>query len=128
MREQFEKLPEINKLKLMFYFDADSNMYKHKEHWYAEKANWVNGAWYAFQEQQKKINSSPNKFCEEYKEWQPDWSKAPEEAMYWKLSNWGQYMWLDKDMKHISFTPSFHYSGDWQNSLRKRPALSEGVR
>ena len=54
MREQFESLPEvINKLRWVYffngkYFDIEPN--------YRTSAIWMNGAWYAYQEQQKRIN------------------------------------------------------------------------
>ena len=76
------------------------------------------------------------------KEWQPDWSQAPEWANWWamdgfsKKANW----YIDKpyldddsevesewniDLKTNTETymhaPSFGYTGDWRNSLRKRP-------
>lgn len=76
------------------------------------------------------------------KEWQPDWSQAPDSAMYWamdgfsKKANW----YIDKpyldddsevesewniDLKTNTETymcaPSFNYQGNWQDSLRKRP-------
>ena len=75
-------------------------------------------------------------------EWQPDWSQAPEWANWWamdgfsKKANW----YIDKpyldddsevesewdiDLKTNTETymhaPSFGYTGDWRNSLRKRP-------
>lgn len=75
-------------------------------------------------------------------EWQPDWSQAPDSAMYWamdgfsKKANW----YIDKpyldddsevesewniDLKTNTETymcaPSFNYQGNWQDSLRKRP-------
>ena len=61
IRKQFEALPEIaNKLEHLFfehgfyyrkYDDADQDEY------------FVNGAWYAFQEQQKKIDSLLDHVC-----------------------------------------------------------------
>ena len=75
-------------------------------------------------------------------EWQPDWSQAPDWANWWamdgfsKKANW----YIDKpyldddsevesewniDLKTDTETyicaPSFNYSGNWQDSLRKRP-------
>ena len=75
------------------------------------------------------------------KEWQPDWSQAPEWANWWamdgfsKKANW----YIDKphldddsevesewniDLKTNTETymhaPSFGYTGDWRESLRKR--------
>ena len=62
MREQFEKLPEIAKM-------IDSG-----DVWWSEKHNnysgsdseldcYVDGAWYAYQEQQKKIDSMLDHVC-----------------------------------------------------------------
>ena len=76
------------------------------------------------------------------KEWQPDWSQAPEWADWWAMdgfsekANW--YIdkpYLDDDSKVESEwnidsranaktyiqAPSFNYQGNWQDSLRKRP-------
>ena len=76
------------------------------------------------------------------KEWQPDWSQAPEWANWWAMdgfsekANW--YInkpYLDDDSKVKSEwniglmanaktyiqAPSFNYQGNWQDSLRKRP-------
>lgn len=53
-REQFEKIENVKeKLKWVYfsngkYFDIEPN--------YRSSAIWMNGAWYAYQEQQKKIN------------------------------------------------------------------------
>ena len=75
-------------------------------------------------------------------EWQPDWSDAPEWAIWWAMdgfsekANW--YIdkpYLDDDSKvelewNIGLranaktyiqAPSFNYQGKWQDSLRKRP-------
>lgn len=50
MREQFEKLPEIaDSLSEHIYFGGDG---------FYSLVNWLNGAWYAFQEQQKKIDGA----------------------------------------------------------------------
>ena len=55
IRDEFEKLPEIAEtIKHGIYYDGKSNRY-----WSAVGASYVslariNGAWYAFQEQQKK--------------------------------------------------------------------------
>lgn len=61
MREEFEKLPDIKrKMAMLIKYDADSEMYKYMgvsiDEFYAAKLNFINGAWYAYQEQQKKIN------------------------------------------------------------------------
>lgn len=56
MREKFEGLPEIKTILIMFYFSQEDNKYKATQHWYLNKVDFINGAWYAFQEQQKKID------------------------------------------------------------------------
>ena len=59
IREEFEKLDEIAEtIKNGIYYDDRSNSY-----WSAVGASYVslariNGAWYAFQEQQKKIDGA----------------------------------------------------------------------
>ena len=71
-------------------------------------------------------------------EWQPDWSQAPEWANWWafdgfsKRANWYKGKpYLDEDSEiedewnaelgKYHEAPSFGYTGDWRNSLRKRP-------
>ena len=57
MRKQFEKLPDVaeklNEKHIVFiankYTTANSSFY--------DSVNWLNGAWYAYQEQQKKIEA-----------------------------------------------------------------------
>lgn len=53
MREQFEKLPEIAELLIEAQFDEQTGEYV--SYW-SYKSGYLNGAWYAFQEQQKKID------------------------------------------------------------------------
>lgn len=67
MREQFEKLPEIaERLKKHEHlFKLSSNEYI-CECSYVE--NFLNGAWYAFQEQQKKIDSMLDRVCGKYED------------------------------------------------------------
>ena len=61
MREEFEKLPSISCiLDMGVYFDKENNMYKGGSD---EDYFWINGAWYAFQEQQKKINGAIELAC-----------------------------------------------------------------
>lgn len=56
MREQFEKLPEIaNSLSQHIYF-GDDNLYHSDLINFQKLVCWINGAWYAFQEQQAIIN------------------------------------------------------------------------
>ena len=73
-------------------------------------------------------------------EWQPDWSQAPDNLVKyfavdengcggWFISKpvlcsdhwyWSDFEeWVDND--HYDHAPSFGYTGDWRNSLRKRP-------
>lgn len=65
------------------------------------------------------------------KEWQPDWSQAPEWAEYWVKTISGEYLWCVekptmlgeyfRSLGGSSPAPSFNYQGNWQDSLRKRP-------
>ena len=68
-------------------------------------------------------------------EWQPNWSQAPDVATYWTMRQDGKCLWWKGkplfdgscfyDAVGICHTvgeaPSFNYTGDWRNSLRKRP-------
>ena len=71
-------------------------------------------------------------------EWQPDWSQASDGYSYWafdgfsKRANWYKGKpYLDEDSEiedewnaelgKYHEAPSFGYTGDWRNSLRKRP-------
>lgn len=55
------------------------------------------------------------------KEWQPDWSQAPEsDVVAWDINKHGQARWIANDNGYY-LAPSFGYTGDWRNSLRKRP-------
>ena len=54
------------------------------------------------------------------KEWQPDWSQAPEHANIWQKSSANNYYWCCDD-HCLGAAPSFGYTGDWRESLRKRP-------
>ena len=69
------------------------------------------------------------------KEWQPDWSQAPENANYWSITDYGKGKWHSAHAKTprncgCAFgcenslewdAPDFGYTGNWQESLRKRP-------
>ena len=57
MREQFEKLPEIRKImnENGIYFMNHSGWYEARDFKDFEYEQYINGAWYAFQEQQEKI-------------------------------------------------------------------------
>ena len=75
-------------------------------------------------------------------EWQPDWSQAPEWAIWWAMDGFSnQANWYDSEpyidgdseieiewnielkanMETYEKAPSFNYAGNWQDSLRKRP-------
>ena len=59
MREQFEKLPHISLVIGFLKFSEDSNDYIRIDDRIDSYAlGLVNGAWYAFQEQQKKIDGA----------------------------------------------------------------------
>ena len=60
MREQFEKLPEIRKImnENGIYFMNHSGWYEARDFKDFEYEQYINGAWYAFQEQQKKIDKA----------------------------------------------------------------------
>ena len=54
-------------------------------------------------------------------EWQPDWSQAPRcDVVAWDINEHGQGRWIASDNGYY-LAPSFGYTGDWRESLRKRP-------
>ena len=71
------------------------------------------------------------------KEWQPDWSQAPADACCWFIGGkswdvkpyWSKYIPCYKNEETQTTwqgdgmieAPSFGYTGNWRNSLRKRP-------
>ena len=72
------------------------------------------------------------------KEWQPDWSQAPDWANWWAMDENKNTRWIYSELEqpYTSDTylrwfavgrfgsedaPSFGYTGDWRKSLRKRP-------
>ena len=61
MRNEFEKLPEIEEGLRHCHYDESTGIY-HADAAHVEEFEWhtqfVNGAWYAFQEQQKKIDAA----------------------------------------------------------------------
>ena len=62
MREQFENIPEVHKkLKelhpTIVWFSAQENEYASSFDGFQSMVIWLNGAWYAYQEQQKKIDT-----------------------------------------------------------------------
>ena len=66
-------------------------------------------------------------------EWQPDWSVAPDWANWWSFDSESPYWWSDKPKDNdktwfcydvywkCGKAPSFGYTSNWQDSLRKRP-------
>lgn len=72
---------------------------------------------------------------DDVEEWQPDWSQAPADATYWTMRPDGKCLWwkgkplLDGSCFYdavgichtVGYAPSFGYTGDWRNSLRKSP-------
>ena len=64
-REFFEKLPEIRKImnENGIYFMNHSGWYEARDFKDFEYEQYINGAWYAFQEQQKKIDEVLNLVC-----------------------------------------------------------------
>ena len=62
-REQFEKLPEVAIIfedlhPTIIWFCETANRYATSFLGFDNKVVWLNGAWYAFQEQDKKIDES----------------------------------------------------------------------
>ena len=55
LREQFEKLPEIAD-SLSDHIVFIGNKYTTPNPSFYDLVNWLNGAWYAYQEQQKKVD------------------------------------------------------------------------
>ena len=71
-------------------------------------------------------------------EWQPDWSQAPDWANWWAMDENKNTRWIYSELEQPYISdmflmwcaigrfdsadaPSFGYTGDWRNSLRKRP-------
>ena len=82
-------------------------------------------------EADKRVVKLPDVFFDTNKneEWQPDWSDAPD-AKYWAIDSSGFADWFsDKpELDEQSFVGDrlrsalqYGYTGDWQDSLRKRP-------
>ena len=89
----------------------------------------------------REILNAPNTFIEregqhfDDVEWQPDWSQAPNVATHWTMRQDGKCLWwkgkplFDGSCFYdavgichtVGYAPSFGYTGDWRNSLRKRP-------
>lgn len=79
-------------------------------------------------------NSKPLELQPDVEEWQPDWSQAPNWAVAWTMDSgetlwWSYEPWFknnfwfvdDSTIWKCDTAPSFDYTGDWRNSLRKRP-------
>ena len=67
MREEFEKLPEIAiAIKQGIYYDERNNCYSSINGASYLVIARINGAWYAYQEQQKKIDSMLDHVCGKY--------------------------------------------------------------
>ena len=71
-------------------------------------------------------------------DWQPDWSQAPEWANWWAMDENKNTRWIYSQLEQPYISdiflkwcavgmfdsadaPSFGYTGDWRDSLRKRP-------
>ena len=71
-------------------------------------------------------------------EWQPDWSQAPDWANWWAMDENKNTRWIYSELEQpytsdiflrwfavgrfdSADAPSFGYTGDWRESLRKRP-------
>ena len=75
----------------------------------------------------REMLNAPNTFVEregqhfDDVEWQPDWSQAPRcDVVSWDINEHGQARWIASDNGYY-LAPSFGYTGDWRESLRKRP-------
>ena len=70
MREQFEKLPRVKPILRLVKYSESSDGYDplDQKSIYEKYADWLNGAWYAFQEQQEKI-ARLQSALDELKEW-----------------------------------------------------------
>ena len=89
----------------------------------------------------REMLNAPNTFVEregqhfdDVEEWQPDWSQAPDVATHWTMRQDGKCLWwkgkplFDGSCFYdtvgichtVGYAPSFGYTGDWRNSLRKR--------
>ena len=75
---------------------------------------------------------------EAIEEWQPDWSQAPAWANWWAMDENKNTRWIYSQLEQPYISdiflrwcavgmfdsadaPSFGYTGDWRESLRKRP-------
>ena len=70
---------------------------------------------------------------EAIEEWQPDWSQAPDWANWWAVDGFDRAYWFEDSPKlniiddtwdnhyRDKMAGDYGYTGDWRNSLRKRP-------
>ena len=71
IREEFEKLDEIAEIfkglhPTIIWFCDKSNKYATSFSGFNDRVIWLNGAWYVFQEQQKKIDAIKSKLSDIY--------------------------------------------------------------
>ena len=57
MNKEFEKLPEIKERLDGIYWNAELNIYQTEYPILFNAAGFINGAWYTYQEQQKKVDA-----------------------------------------------------------------------
>lgn len=78
----------------------------------------------------REMMNAPNTFVEregqhfdDVEEWQPDWSQAPDDVGYWRVSEIRGPEWVSVEdgISWYKPAPLFDYQGSWQDSLRKRP-------
>ena len=91
-------------------------------------------------ENDKRVVKLPDVFFDtkQNEEWQPDWSQAPDWANWWAMDENKNTRWIYSQLEQPYISdiflrwcavgmfdsadaPSFGYTGDWRNSLRKRP-------
>ena len=86
-------------------------------------------------EADKRVVKLPDVFFDtkSSEKWQPDWSQAPDWAIWWVMTKGGFFAWVDSEprlsnphggwlmSRGKTIAPSFNYHGNWQDSLRKRP-------
>ena len=70
MREDFEKLPSVAKYLKFVFWNSETKGYCNNSGNPVplDFATFMNGAWYAFQEQQKKIDSILDRVCGKYED------------------------------------------------------------
>ena len=87
---------------------------------------------------QDQQNHHAGQHFDDVEEWQPDWSQAPEWAKWWVMDGDEKTRWIYSELEQPYISdmflrwfaigrfdsedaPSFGYTGDWRDSLRKRP-------